>query len=155
MTRPVVLAAAAVMVATFGTAVPAAAAPAPDTPCVADIDGALTRTTGDTWECLDGVWRLSTDPYASSDRWLSWGDEPLVVHGQGRRNPEVRAGTWTGTPQTPEAQCLAEVVDVAAPGQLTAPEPHAADVGEPVAFTAGPAMFSVTLDGYCLWERTP
>jgi hypothetical protein len=153
MSRAVVIATALAAVA-VGVAGPAGATTPPDTPCTDGVDDALTRTTGDTWQCLDGAWRLSTDPYASSDRWLSWGDEPLIVHGQGRRNPEVGAGTWTGTPQSPEAQCLAEVVDVAEPGQLTAPEPHAADVGEPVTFTAGPTMFSVTLDGYCLWERT-
>ncbi|OBF25550.1 hypothetical protein [Mycobacterium sp. ACS4331] len=154
MTRAALLAAALAAVA-VSAAGPAGADPTPDAPCSADLDGALTRLTGVTWQCSAGQWRLDTDPYAAGDRWLSWAADPLVVHGPGRRNPEVRPGVWTGTPANADAQCSADLVDVVDAGQLGPVEEHAAAPGEVVTFTASATLFSATLSGPCLWQHTP
>ncbi len=154
MTRAALLA-VALTAAALSTPGPAAADPAPDAACSAHLDGALTRLTGVTWQCSAGQWHVSTDPYAASDRWLSWGADPLVVHGQGRRNPEVRAGAWTGTPQAADAQCSADLVDVVSAGQLGPVDKHTAAPGEVVTFTASDTLFSATLSGPCLWQHAP
>lgn len=129
--------------------------------CGDNFDGALaalpqpaadTGTAKDLLQCAGGTWQPYLDPYPVSDRWLTTGPE-LVLHGQGRRNPEVRAGTWTGTPQTDETPCRAEVVDVLAPGETSAPEFHAADPGRPLTFEVGDHLFTAKLTGYCLWQR--
>ncbi len=118
---------------------PETTAPQPDAPCADHLAGALTPADPEPLgnnrrllQCDDGTWQAFGGPYPSSDRWLTTGPE-LVVHGQGRRNPEAAAGTWTGTPQTTEAHCSAEVVDVvAAPVKTSGPMTSAADPGQPL-----------------------
>ncbi|WP_029108677.1 hypothetical protein [Mycobacterium sp. URHD0025] len=135
-------------------------APQPDAPCADGLAGALTPADPGAignnrrlLQCDDGTWQAFGGPYPSSDRWLTTGPE-LVVHGQGRRNPEAAAGTWTGMPQTTEARCSAEVVDVVAAGQTSGPMTSAADPGQPLTLEISDHMFTVKLSGYCLWARS-
>jgi hypothetical protein len=173
MNRPLTLAAAAFVAAvSVGACAPAHSDPAPPGPtqtappetgsaCGENLDGALTALpqpaaeTGSAkslLQCTGGTWQPFLDPYPASDRWLTTGPE-LVLHGQGRRNPEVRAGTWTGIPQTDETQCHAEVVDVVAAGETSPPEAHGADPGQPLTFDVSDYLFTARLSGYCLWQR--
>jgi hypothetical protein len=171
MNRSLTLAAAAVVAAVgVGACAPANAEPAAPTQTVApqtgsgcgeNLDGALTALpqpaaeTGrakSLLQCTGGSWQPFLDPYPASDRWLTTGPE-LVLHGQGQRNPEVRAGTWTGIPQTDETQCHAVVVDVVAAGETSPPEAHGADPGQPLTFDISDHLFTVRLSGYCLWQR--
>ena len=135
--------------------------PQPGSACGETLDGALTALpqaagiTGNTkslLQCRDGAWRPFVDPYPSSDRWLTTGPE-LILHGQGRRNPEAKAGTWTASPQTSEARCSVERVDVVGAGETSAPETLTADPGRPLTFEVGDHMFTAKLAGYCLWQR--
>ena len=130
------------------------AIPQPGTACQDNLDGVLTGTGAARvlLQCSDGTWQQFHGPYPSSDRWLTTGPA-LVVHGQGRRNPEVRAGRWTGTPQTAQARCSAERVDVVAAGETSPPETSSADPGQPLTFDISDHMFTVTLSGFCLWQR--
>jgi hypothetical protein len=176
MNRSVTIAVAALCaVATVGAGTSAHADPEPAPPgpartaapqagssCGDDLDGALTalpQPAADTGTaknlllCTGGTWQQYLDPYPASERWLTTGPE-LVLHGQGRRNPEVRAGTWTATPQTDETPCRAEVVDVVAVGETSAPEPYAADPGQPLTFTVSDHLFTAKLTGDCLWQRS-
>lgn len=153
-------------VVVVGVGTSARADPGPTPPqagsaCGDNLDGALTElpqpasdtgTAKDLLQCTGGTWQPYLDPYPASDRWLTTGPE-LILHGQGRRNPEVHAGTWTGTPQTDETVCRAEVVDVLAPGETSSPEVHAADPGRPLALEVGDHLFTARLTGYCLWQR--
>jgi hypothetical protein len=135
-------------------------APQADSPCADQLEGALTElpglaTTGNAkhlLQCSDGTWQRFLDPYPSSDLWLTTGPE-LVVHGSGRRNPEVKAGTWTATPQSNEAQCSAARIDVIGAGETSAPEDFSADPGQVLTLDISDDLFSVTLRGYCLWQR--
>ncbi|WP_018599423.1 hypothetical protein [Mycobacterium sp. 155] len=137
------------------------AAPRAGSGCDDNLDSALTElphpaaetgTAKNLLQCTGGAWQGYLDPYPASDRWLTTGPE-LVLHGQGRRNPEVRAGTWTATPQTDETSCRAEVVDVVAAGETSPPETHAADPGQPLTIEFSDHLFTATLSGYCLWQR--
>ncbi|MGV0744504.1 hypothetical protein [Mycolicibacterium sp. XJ870] len=135
---------------------PQSTPPRADSPCSESFEGVLTRPGPSAGQpllhCNGGVWQQLHNPYPSSDRWLTTGPE-LIVHGQGRRNPEAKAGAWTGTPQTAEARCSAERVDVVAAGETSAPEKLSADPGRPLTFEVSDHMFTVTFSGYCLWQR--
>ena len=135
------------------------APPQQATSCAQGLAGALTPTgsaqTGNNLhllQCSDGIWQPFADPYPSSDRWLTTGGE-LVLHGQGRRNPEAKAGTWTASPQTSEARCSAESVDVIGAGRTSAPQTYSSDAGRSLTFEVSDHMFTVKLSGYCLWQR--
>lgn len=135
-------------------------APQPDSPCPASLAGALTPADpaqlGNNrrlLHCADGTWQTFSDPYPSSDRWLSTGPG-LILHGQGRRNPEAAAGTWAATPQTAEAHCSVEVVDVLAAGRTSEPQTFTAAPGQPLTFDVSDHMFTMKLSGYCLWARS-
>ncbi len=130
--------------------------------CTGDLDGALTAlpkpvddlsNKQNLLQCSNGNWRPFLGPYPSSDRWLSTGSD-LILHGQGRRNPEVKAGVWTATPVTVEAQCNAERVDVVSAGKTSAPETFSADPGQPLTFGISDHLFTVKFSGYCLWQRS-
>lgn len=136
-------------------------APAAGASCSAGLDGAVTALpvqTGDPsnrknlLRCSEGSWQVDNDEYPSSDRWLVSQPE-LVLHGQGVRNAELFAGTWTGTPQTPETVCTAVVRD-ATGGTVAAPQTVTAPAGKPAKFEASNWLFTVTLTGNCLWERS-
>jgi hypothetical protein len=141
--------------------------PPPDPPqagasCIGDLDGALTAlpkpaddlsNKRNLLQCSNGTWEPFLDPYPSSDRWLSTGPA-VVLHGQGRRNPEVKAGVWTATPVTAEAQCSAERVDVVSAGRTSAPETFSADPGQPLTLDVSDHLFTVAFSGYCLWQRS-
>ncbi|OMC39855.1 hypothetical protein A5740_25865 [Mycobacterium sp. GA-1841] len=135
-------------------------APQPQTSCTESFSGALTPAepgqTGNDRRLLlcDGaVWQAFDGPYPSSDRWLTTGP-PLILHGQGRRNPDAKAGTWLGMPQTAEARCRAEVVDVLGAGRTSEPETVSAEPGQSLTFAVSDHMFTTTLSGYCLWARS-
>lgn len=130
--------------------------------CTGDLDGALTAlpkpvddlsNKRNLLQCSNGTWEPFLDPYPSSDRWLSTGPA-VVLHGQGRRNPEVKAGVWTATPVTAEAQCSAERVDVVSAGRTSAPETFSADPGQPLTLDVSDHLFTVAFSGYCLWQRS-
>jgi hypothetical protein len=141
---------------------PPPAPPAVGAACGADLDGALTalpKAADDLSNqqhllaCGNGTWQPFDDPYPSSDRWLSTGPE-LVLHGQGRRNPEVHGGTWTATPQTADTPCGAEIVDVVGAGKTSAPQQLTAEPGQPLTINVSDHMFTVRLTGYCLWRKS-
>jgi hypothetical protein len=57
-------------------------------------------------ECLGNQWHAVITPQPPNDRWLSFG-QPMKLHGEGLRNPDVASGAWTATPQDAESQCRA------------------------------------------------
>ncbi|MDY6999027.1 MAG: hypothetical protein SW019_20730 [Actinomycetota bacterium] len=148
-----------------GNAAPAAptAPPQPGAACPADQGGALTALPsqpGDPsnrknlLECTGETWQAFTGEYPESDMWLSSGPE-LTLRGQGLRNPEVMAGQWTGTPQQPDGVCSAEFVDVTGgPDKTSEPQTRTGDPGQPLSFEATTRLYTVTLSGFCLWQRS-
>ncbi|WP_454790829.1 hypothetical protein [Mycolicibacterium lutetiense] len=135
-------------------------APQPDSSCTENLAGALTPADpgqlGNNRRLLmcDGeIWQAFGGPYPSSDRWLTTGPQ-LILHGQGRRNPEAVAGTWLAIPQTAEARCGVEVVDVLGAGKTSEPETFSAGPGQSLTFEISDHMFTAKLSGYCLWARS-
>jgi hypothetical protein len=135
-------------------------APQSDTSCAESLAGALTPADAAQLgnnrrmlQCKDGTWQPFADAYPSSDRWLTTGPE-VIVHGQGRRNPEAKAGTWIATPQTEAARCTVEVVDVVTDGRTSQPETSTADPGQSLTFEISDHLFTMKLGGYCLWQRS-
>jgi hypothetical protein len=128
--------------------------PQGDTPCSAGLAEVMTWPSGAKMPlvCHDGQWRSVTTPQPPSDRWLSYGPE-MRLHGEGMRNPEVRSGKWTATPQDSASQCRAEQSVVVGPGVVGQPEIAEAQAGEPLEFTILPRLFDIALSGNCLWER--
>ncbi|MUL83759.1 MULTISPECIES: hypothetical protein [unclassified Mycolicibacterium] len=134
-------------------------APQPGTSCAESLAGVLTPADAGQignnrrlLQCEDGSWQPFADAYPSSDRWLTTGPE-VILHGQGRRNPEAKAGTWTASPQTAEALCSVEVVDIVAAGRTSGPMTTTAAPGQPLTVEVSDHMFTVKLSGYCLWQR--
>ncbi|OLP00107.1 hypothetical protein BVU76_22290 [Mycolicibacterium porcinum] len=173
MFRALALSAAALTVATALTtsacahAEPEPVPPGPPETTAPQADGACAESLSDALtlmghgpagnnrrllQCSGGAWKPSDNPYPSSDRWLTTGPL-LILHGQGRRNPEAKAGTWTGSPQTTEARCGAEVVDVLGAGKTSEPATFTGESGQPLTFEVSDHMFTVKLSGYCLWQR--
>jgi hypothetical protein len=128
--------------------------PQVDTPCTANLSEVTTWPPGAKMPlvCQDGQWRSVTTPQPPSDRWLSYGPE-VRLHGEGMRNPEVRSGKWTATPQDSASRCRAEQSVVVGPGVVGQPEIAEAQAGEPLEFTILPRLFDIALSGNCLWER--
>jgi hypothetical protein len=127
-------------------------APQPGAGCAPAADRALSHTADDTVvQCSAGRWAVYTNPYPSSDRWFSAGDG-LDLHGQGMRNPEMMSGPWTGVPQDPAARCRAEQTAVVSAGQVGEPQVSEGQPGQPLRFEVLPVMFSIHLDGDCLWQ---
>ena len=68
-------------------------------------------------------WQTVATPAPPSDRWLSVGPA-MTLHGEGRRNPDVRSGDWTATPQDSTSRCRAEQSTVVSPGVVSPPKPR-------------------------------
>ena len=102
--------------------------------------------------CQNDQWRPVTTPQPPGDRWLSYGPE-ITLSGEGRRNPNVRSGDWTATPQDSSSRCRAEQTVVVGPGVVSAPEAAEGQAGQPLEVTVLPRLFDMQLSGYCLWER--
>jgi hypothetical protein len=152
-------AAGAVAVLAFLFSVPAVASadppvPQADTPCPANLSEFMTWPSGAKMPlvCQDGRWQTVTTPQPPSDRWLSYGPE-MTLHGEGIRNPEVRSGKWTATPQDSASRCRAEQSVVVSPGVVSQPETAEAQAGQPLEFTVLPRLFDLQLSGFCLWQR--
>lgn len=135
-------------------------APAPDSPCAADLADAFTQLPDGTTflVCRGGPggyrWTPFDGPYPSSDRWFSYG--PAVkLHGQGLRNPEILSGHWTATPQDSTTTCGAEQAAVVSAGEVGAPQVSTGEPGQVLDFEVLPVVFSISLTGNCLWERVP
>jgi hypothetical protein len=128
--------------------------PQPDTPCASELSGVMTWRQGAKMPlvCLEGHWQDVTTPQPPNDRWLSVGP-PMVLHGEGMRNPSVKSGEWTATPQDPNTQCRAEQQTVAGPGVLNAPEVAESKPGEPLDVQLLPRLFSIQLSGFCEWVK--
>ncbi len=130
-------------------------APQADTPCPSDAAAAMTRPENATMPlvCAGGRWQTVTTPQPPSDRWLSVGP-PMVLHGQGRRNPDVQSGHWTATPRNPDTRCHVEQSTVLEPGVLATPEKTEGPAGQRLDVQFAPRLFDLTLSGDCLWTRT-
>ncbi len=132
--------------------------PQADAPCAASLAGALTRLPDGTTvlECRNepggNRWKPFTDPYPTSDRWLSYGPV-LELHGQGRRNPEIMSGRWIGYPQDSGSVCSAEQAAVVSAGVVGPPQTSTGEPGQPLQFEVLPVVFSIKLTGNCLWEK--
>jgi hypothetical protein len=102
--------------------------------------------------CTGGSWQSETTPQPPNDRWLSVGP-PILLHGDGRQNPDVQSGDWTATPRNAGTRCRAEQTTVLEPGVLTAPEIAEGAAGERLDVTFQPRLFNLQLSGDCLWTR--
>lgn len=133
-------------------------APSAGGPCAESVAAALTRLAdGQTLQCRNDSgeyrWESFTDPYPNSDRWVSAG-YGLTLSGQGRRNPEMLSGKWIGYPLDPAARCRAEQAVVVRAGEVGEPRATVGELGEPLEFEVLPLMFTITLGGDCLWQKS-
>jgi len=144
----------------FGAAAPVAVAdssvPTAGAPCSVSLASAYTELPDGrsflVCQSVPGgyVWQPIVAPFNPSDLWFSYGPD-MVLHGQGRRNPEVLAGQWVGTPVDAGVCAVSQVPVTDAgegPAEVTRGEPAAAVT------VAVPVVFSITLSGSCLWHRT-
>lgn len=102
--------------------------------------------------CTGQQWQTVTTPQPPGDRWLSVGP-PMLLHGEGLRNPSVKSGVWTGTPQDQNTQCRAEQQAVAGPGVVGPTQVAEGKAGQPLQLQMQPRLFSIQLSGNCLWTR--
>lgn len=132
--------------------------PQAEAPCSEKLAGALTRLPdGQTLlECRSVPagyqWEAFTGPYPASERWHSYGPE-LTLQGQGRRNPEIMSGEWIGSPLDAGSQCGAEQAAIVGAGPVGPPQISSGEVGQPLEFEVLPAVVSITMTGYCLWQK--
>lgn len=98
------------------------------------------------------AWSAVQTPFDPNDSWLSYGT-PIVLHGQGMRNPNLSSGRWTASPRDPQAVCRAEQKSVVEAGVLGAPEVSQAQPGQPLTLRLPSTLFSVELSGNCLWTK--
>ncbi|KAA0112073.1 hypothetical protein [Mycolicibacterium sp. P1-5] len=152
------LAATAASVALPFAIVPAHAdvpVPQAGTPCPADLADVMTRlpNVGEFLVCQhSGNWTPVLDPFDPVSRWLSYGSG-ITLHGQGFRNPNLRSGRWTATPLDPNAVCGAGQVTVIGPGELAPVVLSQSDAGRPLQLDVLPKLFTITLNGDCLWSE--
>ncbi|MCV7348287.1 hypothetical protein [Mycolicibacterium rhodesiae] len=129
--------------------------PQPGAPCPADFTDVMTRLpdVGDFLVCqASGMWAPVLGPFDPAGRWLSYG-AGITLHGQGFRNPNLRSGQWTAAPLDPSAVCSADQVTVIGPGEL-APVVHSpGEVGQPLHLEVLPKLFTITMNGDCLWSE--
>jgi hypothetical protein len=102
--------------------------------------------------CQGDQWQAVTTPQPPNDRWLSFGP-PMMLHGEGLRNPDVASGGWTATPQDAEGQCRAVQQAVVSAGEVGPPQVAEGTKGQPLSFRVLPQLFSIEMSGYCLWTR--
>ncbi len=147
-----VVAATATLRSTIASAEPVV--PQPDTPCAAEMAGALTKLPDykTVLECRDNEWQIFDSPFPNSDRWLSYGPE-LTLSGEGVRNREIDSGDWIAHPQDSGSRCKAEQVAVIAAGTLGPPQVSTGEPGQPVKLRLLPLLFNLELSGNCLWQK--
>jgi hypothetical protein len=133
--------------------------PQQDTPCSPSLGSVMTWLPEQKTYliCLqqqdqDYRWNIVTSDYPSSDRWLTYGP-PITLHGGGTRNGNLASGDWIALPQDPDSQCVAEQVAVVGAGVVSSPQVDAGATGQQLSFRAPPNLFSITMKGYCLWQR--
>lgn len=144
----------AVLGVTVVAGVPVASAEPDLTPqCSSDLAGAMTvLPDGKTFGVCEGSsWRPVGSPFDPSDRWLSYG-AGVTLHGQGRRNPEILSGQWTGSPLDPSSVCGVVQAPVTDAG-VGAPQVTSGRPGLVLDFEVLPVVFTITLTGDCLWQR--
>lgn len=142
-------------------AVPAGAEPIadpqPGSPCPVSVADAFTVLPDAREVVACGIaggglaWQPVTQPFDPSDVWLSYGPG-LTLNGQGRRNPEILSGQWTATPLD-GGSCGAEQAPVTDAG-VGAPQTTTGKPGEMLSFEVLPVVYTITLTGNCLWERS-
>jgi hypothetical protein len=130
-----------------------------DTPCSPTLANAMTWLPEQKIYvvCLQQPnnghqWKGVTPDYPSSDRWLSYG-LPLMLHGEGTRNHNLRSGDWIAVPQDSDSQCAAEQIAVVSAGVVSSPQVETGAVGQQLSFRVLPNLFSITMEGYCLWTK--
>ena len=133
--------------------------PQPDTPCPRNLANAMTWLPEQKINvvCLQQPdqgyqWIIVNSDYPSSDRWLTYGSQ-LTLRGEGTRNYNLRSGDWIGFPQDPESQCTAEQVAVVSAGVVSSPQIETGATGQQLSLRLLPNLFSITLKGYCLWQK--
>jgi hypothetical protein len=132
--------------------------PQADGPCSEKLADALTKLPdGKTaLECQGASagyrWKPFPSPFPNSDRWLSYGPG-LMLHGQGKRNPEIMSGQWVGSPLDSGSQCSVEQAAVVSAGEVGPPQISTGKPGEPLEFEVLPLVFNITLTGNCLWQK--
>lgn len=155
MTRlPVLLLAVTALVA----AAPAHADPAvpqPDTACAADLADVTTLPPGQSLPlvCQGQRWQAATAPGDPSDRWVSFGPA-MALHGEGLRNPNLAAGSWTATPLDDDTRCAATQQVVISAGVVGAPVVTEGAPGQQFSLEVLPRLFDISMSGHCLWERS-
>jgi hypothetical protein len=145
-------------VAALVTAAPAHAEPAvpqPDTACAADLTDATTMAPGQSLPlvCQGQRWHAATAPGDPSDRWISFGPA-MALHGEGLRNPNLTAGSWTATPLDPDARCAATQQAVISAGVVGTPVHTEGKPGQQLSLDVLPRLFDISMTGHCLWERS-
>ncbi|MGK2866115.1 MAG: hypothetical protein ACSLFA_05640 [Mycobacterium sp.] len=144
-------------IAALTAAAPAHADPAvpqPDTGCAVDLAGAATLPFGQSLPlvCQGQRWQAMTAPGDPNDRWVSFGPA-MALHGEGLRNPNLTAGTWTATPLDPGTRCAATQQAVISAGVVGAPMTTEGAPGQQLSFEVLPRLFDISMTGHCLWER--
>ena len=163
MKRSAIVTAAVVTAAVVLTAPPVASAqpatPAAGAPCSDAVAGALTQLPDfkTVLQCRNQRggefrWQTFDSPYPNSDRWLTYGPQ-LTLHGEGQPNREIDSGDWVGYPQAPDTRCEAAQLDLAAAGERTPAQVSTGEPGRPLNLRVLPMLFTVELQGYCLWQK--
>lgn len=163
MMRQRAFGAAAVVSAVVLTAPPGASAqpavPQAGAPCSEAVADALTQLPDfmTVLQCRiqrggEFRWQTFDSPYPKSDRWLTYGPK-LTLHGEGQPNREIDSGDWIGNPQAPDTQCKAAQLDNTAAGERTPPQVSTGEPGQPLKLRVLPMLFTVELQGYCLWQK--
>jgi hypothetical protein len=97
-------------------------------------------------------WQLFDSPFPHGDRWLTYGPV-LTLHGEGQPNREIDSGAWVGYPQSPDSRCMAAQLDNTAAGDRTPPQVATGEPGKPLKLRIVPLLFTVELQGDCLWQK--
>jgi hypothetical protein len=133
--------------------------PQPDTPCSPNLANAMTWLPEQKINlvCLQQPdhryqWTIVTSDYPSSDRWLTYGPQ-LTLRGEGTRNYNLRSGDWIALPQDPDSQCIEEQIAVVSAGLVSSPQVEAGTTGQQLSFRVLPNLFSITMNGHCLWRK--